>query len=52
MAVGTVEEKIDALIHGKSELAALAVSAGENWITELGPDALRELLTLDPEATR
>ncbi|MGI4895679.1 MAG: DEAD/DEAH box helicase, partial [Janthinobacterium lividum] len=49
MAIGTVEEKIDALIQGKSELAQLAVSAGENWVTELGGDALRELLTLDTE---
>ncbi len=50
VCVGTVEEKIDALITGKQELADLAVGAGEGWVTELGTEALRELLTLGAEA--
>ena len=50
VCVGTVEEKIDALITGKQELADLAVGTGEGWVTELGTEALRELLTLGEEA--
>ncbi|MEO9222480.1 MAG: C-terminal helicase domain-containing protein, partial [Mycobacteriaceae bacterium] len=50
VCVGTVEEKIDALITGKQELADLAVGTGEGWVTELGTEALRELLTLGAEA--
>jgi SNF2 family DNA or RNA helicase len=50
VCVGTVEEKIDALIAGKQELADLAVGTGEGWVTELGTEALRELLTLGEEA--
>ena len=50
VCVGTVEERIDALVTGKSELADLAVGDGEGWLTELGTDELRDLLTLGPEA--
>ena len=50
VCVGTVEERIDALVAGKSELADLAVGDGEGWLTELGTDELRSLLTLGSEA--
>ncbi|MFE3360603.1 DEAD/DEAH box helicase, partial [Streptomyces californicus] len=50
VCVDTIEERIDEMISGKKALADLAVGAGENWITELGTDELRELFTLGAEA--
>ena len=50
IANGTVEDKIDALIESKQELAAQVISAGETWLTELSTGELRELLTLRGEA--
>lgn len=45
---GTIEEKIDALIESKKELAENVIgSGGEKWITELGNDELMSLLRLD-----
>jgi hypothetical protein len=46
MAVGTLEERIDALLSSKREMAAAVVGSGETWITELEPDALLELVEL------
>lgn len=50
MCAGTVEEKIDALLERKRDLADRIIGAGEHWITELDDDALRELITLAPGA--
>ncbi|MFC6009470.1 DEAD/DEAH box helicase [Nocardia lasii] len=50
VCVDTIEERIDDMINGKKQLADLAVGAGENWITELSTDELRELFTLGAEA--
>ncbi|NUS93587.1 MAG: DEAD/DEAH box helicase, partial [Nocardia sp.] len=50
VCVDTIEERIDEMITGKSELADLAVGVGENWITELGDDDLARLFTLGAEA--
>ncbi|CAM2873070.1 DEAD/DEAH box helicase [Skermania piniformis] len=50
VCVGTVEERIDAMLAGKQELADLVVGAGEGWITELGTAELAELLRLGDEA--
>lgn len=50
VCVDTIEERIDEMISGKKQLAELAVGAGENWITELSTDELRELFTLGVEA--
>lgn len=45
---GSVEEKIDALISSKKELAENVIGAGgENWITEMSNDELLNLLRLD-----
>ncbi|HEX6256267.1 MAG TPA: SNF2-related protein [Euzebyales bacterium] len=46
MAVGTLEERIDALLASKREMASAVVGSGETWITELEPDALLELVEL------
>ena len=45
---GTIEEKINALIESKKELAENVIgSGGEKWITELGNDELMSLLRLE-----
>jgi non-specific serine/threonine protein kinase len=44
---GTIEEKIDALIEDKKQLAGEIVpEAAENWITELNNDQVRDLFRL------
>lgn len=47
---GTLEEKIHDLIESKRALAEQVVGAGENWLTELNTDQLRDLLLLDRAA--
>lgn len=42
----TFEEKIDAMIQSKKELADLTVASGEQWISELSDNELRELVQL------
>lgn len=43
---GTLEEKIDAMIQKKKELANLTVASGEKWVGELSNAELRELVKL------
>jgi SNF2 family DNA or RNA helicase len=43
----TLEEKIDAMIQDKKELASLTVSKGESWIGNLSDEDLKKLITLD-----
>jgi hypothetical protein len=50
VCLGTLEEKIDALIEDKKALAQLVIGAGENWLTELSTSRFRELVALSPEA--
>ncbi len=50
VCVGTLEERIDAMIEQKKALAEQIVGTGESWLTELSTTALREVLTLSPEA--
>ncbi|GAA5068185.1 DEAD/DEAH box helicase [Nocardia callitridis] len=50
VCVDTIEERIDEMINGKRQLADLAVGTGENWITEMGTDDLRELFSLGASA--
>ena len=42
----TFEEKIDAMIQSKKELADLTVASGEQWLTELSNDELKALVAL------
>lgn len=42
----TFEEKIDAMIQAKKELAELTVASGEQWISNLSNDELRDLVRL------
>lgn len=47
---GTLEERIDEMLETKSQLAEQIVGSGEQWLTELDTDALRDLLTLRSDA--
>ena len=45
---GTIEEKIDAMIQAKKELAENVLGGGgEKWLTELSNDELLSMLRLD-----
>ncbi|HEX8359911.1 MAG TPA: DEAD/DEAH box helicase, partial [Longimicrobium sp.] len=50
ICTGTLEEKIDAMIERKKALASSVVGTGEDWVTDLDTDQLRELFALDPVA--
>jgi superfamily II DNA or RNA helicase len=50
VCVGTLEERIDAMIEEKKALADRVVGTGESWLTELSVADLRSVLTLSPEA--
>ncbi|MBO0856143.1 MAG: DEAD/DEAH box helicase, partial [Nocardia sp.] len=50
VCVDTIEERVDDMLTGKQELANLTVGSGENWITELSTDELRDLFALGAEA--
>ncbi|MCF8565262.1 DEAD/DEAH box helicase [Alicyclobacillus tolerans] len=47
---GTLEERIDALIHSKRLLSASVVGESEGWITEMDNEELRSLFALDEES--
>ncbi|MFD2932268.1 SNF2-related protein [Spirosoma flavum] len=46
MNQGTLEEKIDAMIRSKRELADLSIKTGETWLGDLSDDELKELVAL------
>jgi len=50
VCTGTLEEKIHDMIESKKAMAEQVVGAGEQWLTELDTDALRNLLLLDRSA--
>jgi len=50
ICTGTLEEKIDAMIERKKTLASSVVGTGEEWVSELNTDQLREMFALDPAA--
>jgi SNF2 family DNA or RNA helicase len=50
ICTGTLEEKIDAMIERKKTLASSVVGTGEDWVTDLSTDQLRDLFALDPAA--
>ncbi|HJU83804.1 MAG TPA: DEAD/DEAH box helicase [Holophagaceae bacterium] len=49
ITIGTLEEKIDAMLESKRDLADRVVGTGEGWLTELDDDALRRLVALDAD---
>jgi len=50
VCVGTLEERIDAMIEEKKALAERIVGTGEGWLTELSVADLRQVLALSPDA--
>lgn len=50
VCMGTLEEGIDQMLQQKQELATSILGAGEQWITELSTEELRELFTLRQSA--
>jgi SNF2 family DNA or RNA helicase len=50
VCTGTLEERIDAMIEQKRELAEKVIGTGEEWITEMSTDQLRELFSLRADA--
>lgn len=56
VTVGTIEERVRAVLERKRKLAAAVVDrdgagAGEEWITELSDEEIRRLVRLDPAST-
>ncbi|CAM5790609.1 DEAD/DEAH box helicase [Brevibacillus borstelensis] len=49
ISLGTIEEKIDEMMERKLSLSEKIVGNGENWITELSTQELRELFLLRSE---
>jgi SNF2 family DNA or RNA helicase len=49
ICLGTLEERIDELIEHKQALAESIVGKGENWISEMSTDDIRELVSLRRE---
>ena len=50
VCVGTLEERIDAMIEEKKALAEQIVGTGESWLAGLSTQQLREVITLSPDA--
>ncbi len=50
VCTGTLEEKIHDMIESKKQLAEQVVGGGEDWLTEMNTDQLRNLLILDRDA--
>ncbi len=50
ICAGTLEEKIDEIIERKVQVAENVVGTGEDWLTELSNEELKDLLALREEA--
>ena len=50
LCVGTLEEKIDAIISTKREVAGSIVGSGEDWLSKLSNAELKDILALRPDA--
>ena len=50
VCTGTLEERIHEMIESKKALAEQVIGTGENWLTNLDTDQLRNLLLLDRSA--
>ena len=49
---GTFEEKINAMMQRKRELAELTVASGESWLGDLSSDELKDLFALSSDLTQ
>lgn len=50
ICAGTLEDKIDEMIENKKAIASSIVGTGENWLTELSTDQLKDLFALRADA--
>lgn len=50
ICTGTLEEKIDRILVSKKQLAEQTIETGEEWLTSLDTNQLRELLVLERNA--
>lgn len=50
ICAGTLEERVDEMIERKKALAERVVGTGEEWLTDLSTDELREVFRLTAEA--
>lgn len=50
LSIGSLEEKIDAMLEDKKGLSNAIVDNSGTWVTQLDTDALRELFTLNRDA--
>jgi SNF2 family DNA or RNA helicase len=50
ICIGTLEERIDGLLEQKRNLAENIIGAGEEWLTEMSTEKLREMFELSGEA--
>ncbi|MEA5537150.1 DEAD/DEAH box helicase [Crocosphaera sp. XPORK-15E] len=50
VCTGTLEERINEMLESKQQLAEQTVDTGEQWLTELDTDQLRNLLLLDRDS--
>ncbi len=50
LCLGTLEEKIDAMIESKKKLTENVLGSGESWLTELSNSELRNMFELRAEA--
>ena len=48
---GTLEEKIDRMIKSKKNISKKIIRTGEKWLTEMSNKDLKEMFTLDANAT-
>jgi SNF2 family DNA or RNA helicase len=46
ISAGTLEERIDQMIEEKRALAGSVIGTGEDWITSLSTDELRDVFSL------
>ena len=46
VCLGTLEERIDAMIEDKKALAESIIGSGENWLTEMSTASLRQMVSL------
>jgi len=50
VSIGTVEERIDKLLTDKLALAENIVTSGDQWLTNLSTDDLKQYLALSSQA--
>jgi SNF2 family DNA or RNA helicase len=50
ICAGTLEERVDEMIERKKALAERVVGTGEDWLTDLSTDELRDVFRLTSEA--